>query len=71
MIKYKALYLIGSSHIAIESVNLVESSFSKINPSIVALELDSQRAASLMSSGGRNEKSNRACKVKEEKDSFD
>ena len=50
MIKYKALYLIGSSHIAIESVNLVESSFSKIKPSIVALELDSQRACSLISS---------------------
>ncbi|MBT4334575.1 hypothetical protein HOD61_02040 [archaeon] len=48
MIKHNNLTLIGTSHIAKESIELVKSTFLKINPDIVAVELDRERAFSLM-----------------------
>lgn len=47
MIKYKNLYLIGTSHIAIESIKEVASVISKIRPEIIALELDRKRFQAL------------------------
>src|SRR3989344_1220747 len=49
MQSYKNLYLIGTSHIAKESVEEVETVITKEKPSIVALELDKARFESLMS----------------------
>ncbi|HLD15616.1 MAG TPA: TraB/GumN family protein [Candidatus Nanoarchaeia archaeon] len=49
MLKYKNVCLLGSSHIALESVNQVEALISKIKPKIVALELDSKRLRALLS----------------------
>jgi pheromone shutdown-related protein TraB len=43
MIKYKNLYLLGTSHISKDSVKAVESSIIKIKPKIIALELDRKR----------------------------
>ena len=43
MIKFKNLTLIGSSHIAKESVKDVKTTFSEIEPEIVAIELDQSR----------------------------
>ncbi len=43
MIKFKNLTLIGSSHIAKESVKDVKTAFSEIEPEIVAIELDQSR----------------------------
>jgi pheromone shutdown-related protein TraB len=43
MIKYNNLTLIGTSHIAKESIELVKSTFLEINPDIVAVELDKER----------------------------
>ncbi|MBT3394881.1 hypothetical protein HOA59_01640 [archaeon] len=43
MLKIENLFLIGSSHIAKESVNEVKTAFSEIEPDIVALELDQIR----------------------------
>jgi len=43
MIKYKNLYLLGTSHISKESVRAVENSILKIKPSVIALELDKKR----------------------------
>ena len=53
MIKYKNLTLIGTSHIALESVQEVERIISKIKPEVVALELDSARFRALMSNEKR------------------
>jgi len=49
MRKYQNLTIIGTSHIAIESVKLVEKTISEENPEIVALELDQPRFLSLIS----------------------
>ena len=47
MIKYKNLTMIGTSHIAIQSVGEVESFILKEKPGFVALELDKRRFFSL------------------------
>lgn len=49
MITYKNLTLIGTSHIAIESIKEVEEVINKLKPEIVALELDKTRFKALMS----------------------
>ena len=49
MERYKNLILIGTSHIAIESVKLVEKVILKETPDIVALELDKHRFFALVS----------------------
>ena len=51
LLKYKNLELIGTSHIAIESVNFVGERIEKISPKIVAIELDHQRFRGLFSKG--------------------
>lgn len=43
MIKYKNLYLIGTSHISEESVKEVEDVITNLQPNVVALELDRTR----------------------------
>ena len=43
MIKYKNLYLIGTSHISRKSIKEVEEVIKKIKPKFVALELDQER----------------------------
>lgn len=49
MITYKNLTLIGTSHIAIESIKEVEGVIREVKPNIVALELDRGRFRALMS----------------------
>ncbi|MBS3107710.1 TraB/GumN family protein [Candidatus Woesearchaeota archaeon] len=49
MERYKNLILIGTSHIAIESVNTVREIIESEKPDVVALELDYNRFAALMS----------------------
>lgn len=49
MESYKNLTLVGTSHIAIESVNAVNDIIKKNNPGIVAIELDKRRFYALMS----------------------
>ncbi len=49
MIEYENLVLIGTSHIAIESVNEVKRVIDDLKPSFVALELDKGRFIGLMS----------------------
>ncbi|MFA5176300.1 MAG: TraB family protein [Candidatus Nanoarchaeia archaeon] len=49
MITYKNLTLIGTSHIAIQSVNQVRTLIQEEKPEIVALELDKPRFEALMS----------------------
>ena len=49
MSKYKNLYIIGSSHIAKESVNKVKEEIEKSHPEIICLELDQQRFLFLLS----------------------
>ena len=49
MQKYKNLTIIGTSHIAIESIKEVEKQIPKIKPFIIALELDKKRFQSLAS----------------------
>lgn len=46
---YKNLHIVGTSHIAIESVKAVENTITKIKPKIVAIELDKKRFYSLIS----------------------
>lgn len=53
MHKYKNLYLIGTSHIAIESIKEVKKAFKTIHPDILALELDKKRLFSLISNKKR------------------
>lgn len=48
--RYKNLVLIGTSHIARESLKEVEEAIEKESPEIVALELDKQRLFSLLDS---------------------
>ncbi len=47
--KYKNLNLLGTSHIAKQSLNEVRKSFEELKPGIVALELDKQRLPVLIS----------------------
>ncbi len=53
MKRYKNIVVIGTSHIAIESVRLVERVILDEMPGIVALELDKPRFAALVSGGRR------------------
>ena len=48
MQQYKNLFVIGTSHISIESVTAVKEAILKLKPNIVALELDRKRFNSLM-----------------------
>ncbi|MBU2638882.1 MAG: TraB family protein [Nanoarchaeota archaeon] len=48
MLKYKGLYLIGTSHIAVESIKEVVKAITVHKPQIVALELDEGRFYGLM-----------------------
>lgn len=47
--KYRNLVLIGTSHIAPESLSTIEATFKTINPGIVAVELDGARLDALLS----------------------
>ncbi|MBD3303523.1 hypothetical protein GF343_00090 [Candidatus Woesearchaeota archaeon] len=47
--KYKNLHIIGTSHIASQSIKEVEKEIAKLGPDIVALELDKKRLAALLS----------------------
>jgi len=49
MLKYKNLIIIGTSHIADSSLKEIESVFKRVNPDIIAVELDHQRLAALLS----------------------
>ncbi len=48
MLQYKNLTVIGTSHIAQQSVDEVKSAIEKALPDIIALELDVKRASALM-----------------------
>jgi len=54
MVKYKNLTIVGTSHIAKQSVNEVQVAIETENPDFVALELDKNRYVSLLS-GERQE----------------
>lgn len=54
MIEYENLVLIGTSHIAIDSVREVEKVIKDLEPEYVALELDKGRFLSLMSNQKRH-----------------
>lgn len=43
MVRYKNLFLIGTSHISKESINKVEKTILKVKPRFIALELDKRR----------------------------
>jgi len=47
--EYKNLMIIGTSHIAEESIEEVTSKFAKVNPDMIALELDRRRLVALFS----------------------
>ncbi|MBW3011222.1 hypothetical protein KY326_03320, partial [Candidatus Woesearchaeota archaeon] len=47
--KYKNLTLLGTSHIAQQSLDQVKESIEKIKPDIVALELDKNQLFALIS----------------------
>lgn len=49
MVKYKNLTIIGTSHIAIESIEEIKKEILENKPDIIALELDKPRFQSLMS----------------------
>lgn len=49
MHRYKNLIILGTSHIAIQSVKQVENIINKYKPQIIALELDSKRLRALLS----------------------
>ena len=53
MVKFKNLILIGSSHIAQESVKEVEEVLLKHKPKIIALELDQVRFHKLMNKNSK------------------
>ncbi len=48
MISYKNLVLIGTSHIAKESIETAKTEIQKIQPSVIALELDKARLQGLI-----------------------
>ncbi|MDD5650952.1 MAG: TraB/GumN family protein [Candidatus Nanoarchaeia archaeon] len=47
MQRYKNIVIIGTSHIAIESINEVERYIRSLNPEVIAIELDKRRLVSL------------------------
>ena len=47
MERYKNLYLLGTSHIAIQSIKEVSATIKQLKPEIVALELDPRRLKAL------------------------
>jgi pheromone shutdown-related protein TraB len=49
MLKYKNLVIIGTSHIAQDSLHEIEAAFRNENPDIVAVELDQNRLHALLS----------------------
>jgi pheromone shutdown-related protein TraB len=49
MLKYDALVIVGTSHIAESSLKEIEFVFNKENPDVVAVELDQQRLYALLS----------------------
>jgi pheromone shutdown-related protein TraB len=51
--KHKNLVLLGTSHIAVQSINEVEKNIKKEKPDIIALELDRQRLYALLDKEGR------------------
>ncbi len=53
MIKYKNLTVLGTSHIAKQSIHQVEQAITTIKPEIIALELDRGRFFALMSNNKR------------------
>jgi len=54
MITFKNLTIIGTSHIAIQSIKEVKEAIKLINPHIIALELDSLRFKKLTSKNKKN-----------------
>lgn len=56
MVKYKNLYIIGTSHISKQSVNEVKRTIEKLNPEIIALELDQSRFLALTSNKKQDSK---------------
>ncbi len=48
MLKYSNIYVLGTSHIAVQSIKEVEGAFSKLKPGVLALELDASRLHSLL-----------------------
>jgi len=54
MVTYHNLSIIGTSHIAKESIQKVKDEIEKINPTIVACELDSSRLKALFSRSREN-----------------
>ncbi len=54
--KYKNITLIGTSHIAKQSIDDIKTGFEKLNPDIVALELDKRRLIALVSKHKTNNK---------------
>ena len=51
--RYQNLVLIGTSHIAVQSVKKIETAFAEYNPDIVAVELDPGRLHALLSGDRR------------------
>lgn len=51
--RYKNLILIGTSHIARQSVDQIEKAIGRDKPDIVAIELDRKRLASLLGNSGQ------------------
>lgn len=56
MIKYKNLYLIGTSHISKESIKEVEGVITRTKPNFVALELDNDRFNFLVNKDNKKKK---------------
>ncbi len=53
MIRYKNCYIIGSSHIAAQSVDDIEAIIEQVRPAIVGVELDKQRFVALINNISR------------------
>ena len=45
---YKNIFIIGTSHIARQSINDIKKRFSELNPDIVCVELDHKRLHALL-----------------------
>src|SRR3989344_5332693 len=54
MLRYKNLIIVGTSHIAQESVNFVKDVITTLKPDIIAIELDQLRAKALLSKHKRS-----------------
>jgi pheromone shutdown protein TraB len=48
MLEYKNITLIGTSHISKDSIKAINKGFEKINPDIIAIELDKKRLHALL-----------------------